>query len=128
LAAVPSVTGTLPEKVSVSLMPPATLPGRGGHRPQPHQYTRSPQINGVCERFPRAVLDEFYRAAFRRNVYDTIDALQRDLDEWLADYNQARTHQGRYCFGKTPMQTFLDARQLAHDKQIGGLVTHSQVA
>ncbi len=32
-------------------------------------------------------------------------------------YNEARTHQGRWCFGKTPMQTFLDSRPLAREKQ-----------
>jgi hypothetical protein len=34
-------------------------------------------------------------------------------------YNELRTHQGRYCFGKTPMQTFLDAAPAAREKQIG---------
>jgi hypothetical protein len=34
-------------------------------------------------------------------------------------YNEARPHQGRYCFGKMPMQTFLDARTIAQEKQIG---------
>src|SRR5207302_1595162 len=63
--------------------------------------------------------DEFYRIAFRKKVYDTIGELQADLDLWIDEYNQARTHQGRYCFGKTPMQTFLDATPLARDKQIG---------
>ena len=70
--------------------------------------TKSPQTNGICERFHRTVLDEFYRVAFRKKIYRTIDELQADLDAWLADYNDHRPHQGRWCFGKTPMQTFLD--------------------
>jgi hypothetical protein len=37
----------------------------------------------------------------------------------MTEYNEVRPHQGRYCFGKTPMQTFLDARAAAQDKQIG---------
>jgi hypothetical protein len=37
----------------------------------------------------------------------------------MAEYNEARPHQGRYCFGKTPMQTFLDAVPLAREKSIG---------
>ena len=65
------------------------------------------------------MLDEFYRVAFRKRVYDSIDALQADLDAWMADYNDVRPHQGRYCFGKTPMHTFLDAASLAREKQIG---------
>jgi transposase InsO family protein len=78
--------------------------------------TKSPQTNGICERFHRTVLDEFYRIAFRKKIYHTIDELQTDLDTWLVDYNQCRLHQGRWCFGKTPMQTFLDALPLAKEK------------
>jgi transposase InsO family protein len=81
---------------------------------------KSPQTNGICERFHKTLLDEFYRVAFRKKVYATIDALQADLDEWVAHYNEARTHQGRWCFGKTPMQTFLDSAPLAREKQNPG--------
>jgi len=72
--------------------------------------------NGICERFHRTVLDEFYRVAFRKKIYRRIEELQVDLDAWLADYNEQRPHQGRWCFGKTPMQTFLDALPLAKEK------------
>jgi Integrase core domain len=72
--------------------------------------------NGICERFHRTVLDEFYRIAFRKKIYHTLDALQADLDAWLVEYNYRRPHQGRWCFGKTPMQTFLDAIPLAREK------------
>ena len=78
--------------------------------------TKSPQTNGICERFHRTVLDEFYRVAFRKKIYRTIDELQADLDAWIAEYNERRAHQGRWCFGKTPMQTFLDALPLAKEK------------
>ena len=67
------------------------------------------QVNGIVERFHKTMLDEFYRIACRKRIYATIDELQADLDAWLAEYNEVRTHQGRYCYGKTPMQTFLDA-------------------
>ena len=77
---------------------------------------KSPQTNGICERFHRTVLDEFYRVAFRKKIYRTIDELQADLDAWIAEYNEQRPHQGRWCFGKTPMQTFLDALPLAKEK------------
>ena len=73
--------------------------------------------NGIRERFHRTVLDEFYRVAFRKKVYDTAEALQLDLDAWMAVYNEQRTHQGRWCFGKTPMQTFLDSADAAREKQ-----------
>jgi transposase InsO family protein len=75
--------------------------------------TKSPQTNGICERFHRTVLDEFYRIAFRKKIYHTIDELQADLDAWMAEYNDHRPHQGRWRFGKTPMQTFLDSIPLA---------------
>src|SRR6516165_2279494 len=78
--------------------------------------TKRPQTNGICERFHRTVLDELYRVAFRKKIYRAIDELQADLDAWIAEYNGHRPHQGRWCFGKTPMQTFLDALPLAKKK------------
>jgi transposase InsO family protein len=80
--------------------------------------TKSPQTNGIVERFHKTVLDEFYRVAFRKKIYGSIEELQDDLDVWIADYNEARPHQGRWCFGKTPMQTFLDTLPLAKEKMI----------
>lgn len=65
------------------------------------------------------MLNEFYRIAFRKKIYATIGELQKDLDAWMIRYNEERSHQGRYCFGETPMQTFLGARAAARDKQIG---------
>jgi transposase InsO family protein len=78
--------------------------------------TKSPQTNGICERFHRTVLDEFYRIAFRKKVYRSIEDLQADLDAWVTSYNENRPHQGRWCYGKTPMQTFLDTTPLAREK------------
>ncbi len=78
---------------------------------------KSPQTNGICERFHKTLLDEFYRVAFRKRVYDAVETLQADLDAWMAAYNEQRTHQGRWCFGKTPMQTLLDSADLAREKQ-----------
>lgn len=79
---------------------------------------RSPQTNGICERFNKTVLNEFYRVAFRRKLYGTMEELQADLDEWMQGYNEERPHQGRWCFGKTPMQTFLDSLELAKEKML----------
>lgn len=77
---------------------------------------KSPQSNGICERFHKSVLDEFYRVAFRKKIYNSLDELQEDLDTWIKHYNEERTHSGKYCFGKTPMQTFKDSINLAKEK------------
>ena len=80
--------------------------------------TKSPQTNGIVERFHKTVLDEFYRVAFRKRIYRSVAELQTDLDAWVTTYNEVREHQGRWCFGKTPMQTFLDTKPLAQEKMI----------
>ena len=71
---------------------------------------RHPQTNGICERFHKTILNEFYQVAFRKKLYNSLEQLQKDLDEWVYDYNSNRTHQGKMCCGRTPMQTFLDGR------------------
>jgi transposase InsO family protein len=71
---------------------------------------------GVCERFHKTLLDEFYRIAFRKKLYRSIAELQKDLDAWLIEYNNERPHQGRWCYGKTPMQTFVDTLPVAKEK------------
>src|SRR5919108_5267185 len=77
-----------------------------------HSKTKaySPQTNGICERFHRTMQDEFYSVAFRKRLYSSLEELQGDVDLWLKEYNEQRPHSGKYCFGKTPMQTFLDAK------------------
>jgi len=77
---------------------------------------RRPQTNGICERFHKTILDEFYRVGFRKKLYTTIEELQGDVDAWLVEYNEKRPHQGRWCFGKTPLQTWLDSLALAKEK------------
>ena len=80
--------------------------------------TKHPQTNGICERFNRTVLNEFYRVTFRKKLYTSLAELQADLDAWLVTYNEQRTHQGRWCYGKTPMQTFVDSIPLAKEKML----------
>jgi transposase InsO family protein len=79
---------------------------------------RHPQTNGICERFHKTMLNEFYRVAFRRKIYRTLDELQEDVDTWLSEYNEQRPHSGQYCFGKTPTQTFVDSTPLTKEKMI----------
>jgi len=80
--------------------------------------TKSPQTNGICERFHQTIQNEFYASAFRRKLYSSIEQLQADLDEWIERYNAERTHSGKHCYGKTPMQTFIEAAPLALAKQL----------
>jgi transposase InsO family protein len=80
--------------------------------------TKSPQTNGICERFHQTVQNEFYASAFRRKLYHSLDELQSDLDEWVESYNAERAHSGKHCFGKTPMQTLLDSMSLMQQKQL----------
>ena len=88
--------------------------------PQSHQYepylavenidhtrtkARGRQTNGICERFNKTILVEFYQVALRKKIYRSIEELQMDLDVWMREYNTLRTHQGRWCYGKTPMHS-----------------------
>jgi transposase InsO family protein len=77
---------------------------------------RSPKTNGICERFHKTILQEFYQVAFRKKIYERLDELQKDLDDWLNYYNHQRTHQGKICCGRTPMQTFLDGKKIWQEK------------
>lgn len=77
---------------------------------------RHPQTNGICERFHRTILNEFYQVAFRKKIYKSIEELQEDLDLWVMKYNVDRTHQGKHCNGRTPMETFLDGIKLFGQK------------
>ena len=82
---------------------------------------RHPQSNGICERFHRTMQEEFYSVAFRKKLYDNLEQLQVDLDEWMNYYNHERPHSGRYCYGKTPMQTFIESLPLAKQKLLNDL-------
>lgn len=79
---------------------------------------KSPQTNGICERFHKTILNEFYQITFRKKIYGSIEMLQKDLDEWMQDYNENRPHSGKYCYGKTPMKTFEDSLPLAKAKML----------
>ena len=62
--------------------------------------------------------DECYSLMFRKKLYRTLEELQVDVDHWLRVYNEERPHSGRYCYGKTPWQTFLESKHLAVEKDL----------
>jgi transposase InsO family protein len=80
--------------------------------------TKSPQTNGICERFHKTVLEEFYQVALRKKIYRTLAELQEDLDHWLEEYNHRRPHQGKRCDGRTPYETLEEAKALVAEKRI----------
>ncbi len=87
--------------------------------------TSSPRTNGICERFHKIMQDECYHILFRKKVYSSLEDLQADVDQWLCFYNETRSCLEGYCDGKTPMQTFLGAKQIAFQKNVslfGGVV------
>lgn len=103
-------------------------------RPEQHEYelylavenidhsktkARHPQTNGICERFHKTILNEFYQVAFRKKIYNTLEELQNDADIWIKYYNEDRLHSGKHCDGRTPMETFLQTKHLAKDKMLG---------
>jgi transposase InsO family protein len=92
-------------------------------KPEHHAYhsktkANHPQTNGICERFHKTMQDEYYSLLFRKKLYQSLEELQVDVDEWVRKYNEERPHSGRYCYGKTPWQTFLDSKHLALEKDL----------
>lgn len=85
-----------------------------------HTKTKAmhPQTNGICERFHKTILNEFYQVTFRKKLYSTIEELQKDLDEWIDYYNNERTHQGKMCCGRTPLETLKDGKSIWAEKNL----------
>ena len=78
----------------------------------------SSQTNGICERFHKTILQEFYPVTFRKKLYADLEELQKDLDDWMNDYNNERTHQGKMCCGRTPMDTLLEGKSIWAEKNL----------
>lgn len=76
---------------------------------------RHPQTNGCTERLNQTILDEFYRVELRKKIYKTLEELQADLDAFMKRYNEDRTNQGKYCRGRTPMETFREGIEIVGD-------------
>ncbi len=85
-----------------------------------HMKTKaaSPQTNGICERFHKMILQEFYQITFRKKLYSPLEELQVDLDDWLKFYNTERTHQGKMCCGRTPLETLFDGKRIWAEKNL----------
>ena len=79
---------------------------------------RSPQTNGICERFHKTLKHEFYQVTFRKKIYRDLESLQLDLDQWIEYYNNERTHQGKMCCGRTPIETLEDGKSICEEKMV----------
>jgi transposase InsO family protein len=87
-----------------------------------HRTTRvaRPQSNGFVERLHKTLLDEHFRIAGRTKWYDSVEEMQKDLDEYLVTYNTKRPHQGRNMNGRTPLAVFLAELKKARSKRASG--------
>ena len=70
--------------------------------------------------------DECYNVIFRKKIYSNLEDLQIDVDKWLKTYNELRAHSGRFCYGKTPYQTFLDSKKIAKEKNLSNLFVNKE--
>ena len=72
-----------------------------------HRRTKvgSPKTNGFVERFNGTVLEEFFKLKLRETFYESVEALQADLDAWLVHYNRERPHLGYRNQGRRPWET-----------------------
>jgi len=70
-----------------------------------------PNSNGCVERLQLTILEECWRPSFARSLVPKMTALQRDLDEYLHDYNHDRAHTGRLTQGRVPADIVFGARK-----------------
>jgi transposase InsO family protein len=68
---------------------------------------RHPQTNGICERFHKTILQEFYQVAFQRKLYHSMEELQTDLDAWLEHYNTGEPIKGECAAAECPYKQSL---------------------
>ena len=86
-------------------------------RPSVQDRSPEPTVADRLQRYHKViVLQEFYLSTFRKRLYDSVDALQDDLDQWLHHYNTERTHQGKMCCGRTPFQTMIEGKEIWKEK------------
>ena len=71
-----------------------------------------PQTNGAVERVQRTILEECWRPTFARSIVPRYTALRRDLQSYLAYYNDERAHTGRLNKGRTPAAVVYGARKM----------------
>jgi transposase InsO family protein len=89
---------------------------------------RRPQTNGSVERLNQTIKNEFYEVAFRKKLYLSVEEIQADLDEFMNYYNEEQTNQGKYCLGRTPLQTFTEGLDVYRKSVFEEIVDEEDVA
>jgi len=62
-----------------------------------------PIYNGYCERFQRTIFEEFYQKIFREKIFNSLESLQKELEQYLLYYNFKRPHFGISPKGVIPI-------------------------
>jgi hypothetical protein len=80
--------------------------------------------NGICECFRRTIQENFMLLHSTRKSTIAWMHCRRTL---TSGYNviTSKEHSGRYCYGKTPLQTFVDSKSIAESKNINELFDKS---
>jgi hypothetical protein len=79
----------------------------------------SPQTNGICERFHKTILNEFYQVTFRKKALPNAGgAAKRSGRVAVSYYNNERAHQGKMCNGRTPAETLIDGKRVWAEKNL----------
>jgi transposase InsO family protein len=71
-----------------------------------------PATNGAVERVQRTILEECWRPSFARSLVPKFTGLARDLEGYLAFYNEERAHTGRLTNGRTPAEVIRGGRKM----------------
>jgi transposase InsO family protein len=95
-----------------------------------HSRTKAyhPQTNGSTEKLNQTIQEEFYKTAFRKTLYTSLDQIQTDLDAFMRRYNEERTNQGKNCRGKTPSESLEAGYELYKKYVIEGSEVTAQEA
>ena len=73
----------------------------------------SPEVNGICARFHSVQKSHLYDLLLRSKSFTQLVELEQELANWLTIYNTETPHQERYCYGKTPAETFQQSVHLS---------------
>ena len=71
---------------------------------------RTPQSNGIVERFNRVLMEVYYQIAMTKKIYSSLCELQDDLDKFICYFNFKRPNQGYRRKGKMPYQKIFDGQ------------------